>query len=127
MVIYGTALLAACLLLGMILGGWLGSVTGLNRDLGGIGLSMLLLIASTEWLRRRKLLPAASQSGIAWWSGMYIPIVVAMACIQDVARAVSGGPAAFLAAILAVAFGLALTALLCRSAARIPRDAEELP
>jgi len=114
MIIYGTALLASCLLAGMLLGGWLGSVTGLNRDLGGIGLTMLLLIASTEWLRRRDLLPSSSEAGIRWWSGMYIPIVVAMACIQDVAGAIKGGPAAFLAAAFAVLSGFVCTALLCR-------------
>jgi malonate transporter MadL subunit len=118
MTICGTALLATCLLVGMLLGGWLGSLTGLNRDLGGIGLSMLLLIASTEWLRRRNLLPSASEAGIRWWSGMYIPIVVAMACIQDVAGAVSGGPAAFLAAALAVLSGFVCTALFCRAGNR---------
>lgn len=114
MTIYGTALLAACLLTGMLAGNCLGAIAGLNRDLGGIGIAMLLLIASTEWLRRRDLLSASSQAGIAWWSGMYIPIVAAMACIQDVAGAIRGGPAACLAAVLAVLIGCVLTALLCR-------------
>ena len=55
MVIYGTALLAACLLLGSLLGRSLGWLLGLDSDLGGVGIAMLLLIANDaplppEWL-----------------------------------------------------------------------------
>lgn len=124
MTIYGTALLAACLLTGMLAGNCLGAMVGLNRDLGGIGVAMLLLIASTEWLRRQDLLSTSSQSGIVWWSGMYIPIVAAMACIQDVAGAIRGGPAACLAAVLAVFTGCILTALLCRGSHDSARESE---
>lgn len=115
MVIYGTALLAACLLVGMLTGSWLGTLAGVNRDLGGIGLSMLLLIGSTELLRRLGLLSEGVRAGISWWSGMYIPIVAAMACIQDVKGALGGGAAALLAGATAVLAGFGMTAVLCRS------------
>lgn len=126
MVIYGTALLAACLLSGMLIGGWLGALTGVDRDLGGIGLSMLLLIASTELLRRLGMLSDGLKTGITWWSGMYIPIVAAMACIQNVKGALSGGPAALLAGAVAVLAGFAVTALLCRSRSSEAQEADRL-
>ncbi len=41
MAIYGTALLAICLLLGVILGNWLGILIGVDANVGGVGIAML--------------------------------------------------------------------------------------
>ena len=64
---------------------------------------MLLLIILTNkgidagWLDKK------GQEGIAFWSAMYIPIVVAMSSIQDVVAALSGGTIAVLGGVLGVA------------------------
>jgi malonate transporter MadL subunit len=116
MVIYGTALLAACLLIGTVAGRVIGHSLGLNSDLGGVGIAMLLLIASVTWLQKLKLLTAATESGIQYWSLLYVPIVVAMAASQNVCGALSGGLVAAAAGTIPVAACFSLTALLIRCA-----------
>jgi malonate transporter MadL subunit len=44
MIIYGTALLSACLLAGLTLGRCLGELLGVDADIGGVGIAMILLI-----------------------------------------------------------------------------------
>ena len=44
MVVYGVALLAFCMLMGVFLGDLLGHLIGVNANVGGIGIAMLLLI-----------------------------------------------------------------------------------
>ena len=41
MIIYGTALLAVCHLLGIVLGDWLGAALGMKTNVGGVGIAML--------------------------------------------------------------------------------------
>lgn len=118
--IYGTGLLAACLLLGRLAGQCLGQLIGIESDVGGVGIAMLLLVAATGWLRRIGRLPAATRDGITFWSGIYIPIVVAMAASLNVRAAVSGGLLAAIAGIGTVVSCLALVPALTRLA---PHDA----
>lgn len=89
--IYGTALLAACYLLGSFLGKLLGQILNVNANVGGVAIAMMLLIAGKELLAKKGLLPQSTQFGIIYWAGMYIPIVVAMAAGQNVVAALSGG------------------------------------
>lgn len=112
MVIYGVALLAGCMLVGLIIGDVLGQLLGINANLGGVGIAMLLLIFVTSYLKTHDRLPESTESGINFWNAMYIPIVVAMAASQDVAAAFSGGMVALLAGALALVLGLALVPLL---------------
>ncbi len=114
MIIYGVALLSACLLVGVFVGDLLGKLIGVEANVGGVGFAMLLLIFVTDWLRKDLRLCQTSQHGIAFWSAMYIPIVVAMAANQNVVAAVSGGPVAVLAGILAVAACGALVPVISR-------------
>ena len=44
MVVYGVALLAFCMLVGVFLGDLLGKLIGVDANVGGIGIAMLLLI-----------------------------------------------------------------------------------
>jgi malonate transporter MadL subunit len=118
MIIYGVALLSACLLAGVFVGDLLGSLIGVEANVGGVGFAMLLLIFVTDWLRKDLKLDQVSQHGIAFWSAMYIPIVVAMAAQQNVVAAISGGPVAVLAGVLAVAVCLALVPVISRIGAR---------
>lgn len=114
MVLYGTAALAICMLIGMLVGEFLGLLLGVDANVGGVGFAMILLIFFTGWLRKRKLLPEPTKQGLLFWSAMYIPIVVAMAAIQDVYGALSGGPMAVLAGIAATALGAALVPMISK-------------
>jgi malonate transporter MadL subunit len=118
MIIYGVALLSACLLAGVFVGDLLGNLIGVEANVGGVGFAMLLLIFVTDWLRKDLKLDQVSQHGIAFWSAMYIPIVVAMAAQQNVVAAISGGPVAVLAGVLAVAVSVALVPVISRIGAR---------
>lgn len=102
MIIYGTALLAVCHLLGIILGDLLGHALGMTTNVGGFGIAMLLLIAARLALHKRGLLCATSESGVNYWGAIYIPVVVAMAMQQNVVAALRGGPVAVIAAVVSV-------------------------
>ncbi len=120
MVIYGVAVLAICHLVGVIFGEWLGVVLGVRSNVGGVGFAMLLLIFATDWMRRTGRLPAPTEGGVLFWSSMYIPIVVAMAMLQNVVAAVSGGAIAVVAGVGAVVISLALVPILARIGGREP-------
>ncbi len=108
MAIYGTALLSICLLCGMVLGNLIGLAVGVDANVGGVGIAMLLLIVATGRLQARGLLPKPTQDGVVFWSSVYIPIVVAMAASQNVRAAVTGGSVALVAGGTAVAAGFVL-------------------
>ena len=114
MVIYGVALLSGCLLAGAFLGDLLGELIGVEANVGGVGIAMLLLILLSDRLRASGRLNPTSQQGIVFWSSIYIPVVVAMAARQNVLSALEGGPAALLAGTLAVAVGFALVPVISR-------------
>lgn len=101
MIIYGTALLAFCHLLGILLGDLLGAAIGVKTNVGGVGIAMLLLISIRMYLHKRGALPQVTEAGVGYWGAMYIPVVVAMAAQQNVVAAIKGGPVALLAAITA--------------------------
>lgn len=102
MIIYGTALLAVSYLLGVILGGLLGKLLGVDANIGGVAIAMVLLIIGKEMLAKRGLLPKSTQFGVLYWAGMYIPIVVAMAAGQNVVAALSGGMVAAVVSVIAL-------------------------
>lgn len=114
MVIYGVALLAFCFLTGTYLGDILGALLGVKANVGGVGFAMLMLIVLSNkgidagWLDKK------SQEGIAFWSAMYIPIVVAMSSIQNVVAALSGGTVAILSGIVGVALGFVFIPILSK-------------
>ena len=114
MVIYGVALLSICLISGLFVGEVLGMAIGVQANVGGVGIAMLLLIFLSDVLRKRSRLTEVSQRGVVFWSSIYIPVVVAMAAKQNVLAAVKGGPAALLAGALAVAVCFAFVPLISR-------------
>ena len=125
MIIYGVGLLAACYLAGVYLGELLGAAIGIDANVGGVGIAMLLLLAATSpaperWQAIR--LQPITASGISFWSAMYIPIVIAMAAKQNVLAAVSSGTMAILAGTAAVAASFALIPVLARFARREDDD-----
>ncbi len=103
MPLYGTALLAVCHLVGILLGELLGRALGVQANVGGVGIAMLLLMAARYHGHRRGWLEAKSEEGVHYWAALYIPVVIAMSMQQNVVKALSGGPMALAAAITAVA------------------------
>lgn len=112
MVIYGVALLAGCYMAGNVIGDILGALLGVKANIGGVGFAMLFLIIISAWAQQKGIMKAPEEQGIKWWSAMYIPVVVAMSSIQNVAAALSGGVVAILGGLLAVAIGFLLIPVL---------------
>ncbi len=108
MLIYGVTLLSVSFFAGLFLGDVIGKVIGINSNVGGVGIAMVILIMGVNYLTKRNKLSSKAQEGIAFWSGMYIPIVVAMTANQNVIAAVKGGPAAIIAGLLATVISFAL-------------------
>ena len=115
MIIYGTALLAACHLLGIFLGDLLGQALGVKTNVGGVGIAMLLLIVARLYMQKRAILPKLTELGVEYWGAMYIPVVVAMAAQQDMVSALRGGPVAVLSAIGAVGLCAVVIAVINRA------------
>lgn len=103
--IYGVALLAACMFVGSFVGNVLGMVTGLDSDIGGVGFAMLLLLLVTNSPKVNKILPDAYSKGIKFWQEMYIPVTIAMSASQNVVSALSGG-------IIALVLGVGVVVLM---------------
>jgi malonate transporter MadL subunit len=115
MIIYGTALLAACHLLGIFLGDLLGQALGVKTNVGGVGIAMLLLILIRLYMAKKNILPKLTELGVEYWGAMYIPVVVAMAAQQDVVAALRGGPVALISAFGAAGLCACVIALINRT------------
>lgn len=126
MIIYGVALLAGCYMAGNIIGDVLGALLGVKANIGGVGFAMLLLIIISTWAIQKGYMKAPEEQGIKFWSAMYIPIVVAMSSIQNVAAALSGGVVAVLGGVLAVVIGFLLIPVLSKKNVEAPVSDSEL-
>ena len=84
MVIYGLALMGGCMIVGTGLSYLIGHLVGINANVGGVGIAMLLLVVIARHLMDRNQLSKLAQNSIQFWSMMYIPIVVAMCARQNV-------------------------------------------
>ncbi len=124
MAIYGTALLSVCLLVGLITGKLLGMAIGVDANVGGVGIAMLVLILACDRLHRSGRMQPPTESGIVFWSSIYIPIVVAMAASQNVRGAITGGPVAIAAGVLAVIVCFAMVPMISRIGRRDVPDGE---
>jgi len=113
-VIYGVALLSFCMLMGVFVGDILGEIMGVQANVGGVGIAMLLLLVLSNLGSREFTLKPITENGIGFWSAMYIPIVVAMAARQNVFSALSGGWMAIIAGVTAVAASFAVIPVLAR-------------
>ena len=126
MVIYGGAILAGCMLLGNFLGDLLGLVTGIHSNVGGVGFSMVLLMIITNFVLPKDKMHGDTSLALRFWRGMYIPVVVAMSASQNVVQALSAGPVAILAGILAVVAGAAMLPLLRKIGSSTDREEGEV-
>jgi malonate transporter MadL subunit len=118
MAIFGTALLAACYLLGIYTGELLGIAIGVKANVGGVGIAMLFLIASQHYLQKKGHMVPATERGITFWASMYIPVVVAMAATQNVVAAAKAGKVALIAAAITVGLCASSVAVINRVIAR---------
>ena len=128
MIIYGVAILAACTVMGMLAGEYLGVLIGVQANVGGVGIAMLFLVLICESKRFRPRITGATGDGIQFWNSMYIPIVVAMAASQNVVAAVDGGLLALLAGAAGTVVAFALVPVLSKMAVRQdppPNDEEQ--
>ncbi len=114
MIIYGVALLSTCLVIGMLVGEYFGVLIGVQANVGGVGIAMLLLVLTCNLKQFKPLVDGLSGDGIKFWSAMYIPIVVAMAARQNVVAAVDGGLLALVAGVAAVLVSFALVPVLSK-------------
>jgi malonate transporter MadL subunit len=128
LVIYGVGLLSFAYLVGQILGDMLGKVIGVKANVGGVGISIFLLLLLIEYLTKKGKLELKTQEGLKFWGAMYIPIVVAMAAQQNVIAAVKGGPIALLAGVITVIVMFLLIPLLDKVGKKEENsDFEEMP
>ena len=129
MAIYGTALLSICLLVGLLAGRLLGVLVGVDANVGGVGIAMLLLILICDRLQQSGRMQPPTKQGIAFWSSIYIPIVVAMAASQNVVAAIKGGSVAIVAGVVAVFASFAMVPLISRlgKSDSTPSDSNTLP
>ncbi|MBC3951168.1 MULTISPECIES: malonate transporter subunit MadL [Pseudomonas] len=125
MIIYGVALLAICMLAGVILGDLLGVMLGVKSNVGGVGIAMILLICARLWMEKRGGMSKECEMGVGFWGAMYIPVVVAMAAQQNVVTALKGGPVAVLAAVGSVVLCGCTIALISRINKGEPLPPEE--
>ena len=114
MTIYGVAILAACYVIGQLVGEGLGKTLGIDANVGGVGFAMLLLILLTNWMQKRGVLTIETEKGIGFWNQMYIPVIVAMSATQNVKVALSSGMLAILAGIIPTAVAFAMIPLLSK-------------
>lgn len=114
MKIYGVALLSFCFLVGKLAGHLLGSTMNIDGDVGGVGFAMILLMVVNTYFRNKGWLPFETESGILFWTSMYIPIVVAMSATQNVKAALSGGLLAIIAGTVVTLVGFMLVPLISK-------------
>ncbi|MBS7525882.1 malonate transporter subunit MadL [Fusibacter paucivorans] len=113
MEIYGLGIVAFCMYIGSFAGYFIGKLLGVSGNVGGVGFAMLLLVLLSNYYETKKGgWSERTQNGILLLSALYIPIVVAMAGIQNVVAAFSGGAVAFLAGGIATIGSMLLVPLI---------------
>lgn len=114
--IKGLALLAACFLLGMWCGALLGTLLGIEANVGGVGFAMVFLLLSKEYVTRKWGWDGEFGFGLEFWNKLYLPIVIAMAASLNVKSALSSGILALLAGTLPVLFAFGVVKILLKKA-----------
>jgi len=71
MIVYGVALLAFCTLFGIYLGDVLGIFIGVEANVGGVGIAMLLLLLLSNLSHTKFNLSTDTQARILFWSAMF--------------------------------------------------------
>lgn len=98
MEIYGLGIVAFCMYIGSFIGYFIGEALGISGNVGGVGFAMLILILVSNYVDEKKGgWSEKTKNGIYLLSALYIPIVIAMAGIQNVVAAFTGGSVALIA------------------------------
>lgn len=104
--------------MGQLIGLGLGSLLGIEANVGGVGFAMLFLILLGDWLKQKNIFQISTNTGIEFWNAMYIPIIVAMSATQDVKGALSSGYIAILVGIIPTGAMILLIPFLTKMALR---------
>ena len=108
MKIYGLLFISLSMLIGNVSGQYLGRFMGIPGNVGGVGFAMLLLLFGVNNLKKKGWFTQEAEEGIAFWSDMYIPIVIAMTAIQNVVAAVHAGIVPIMGGLSAVLLSFVL-------------------
>ena len=114
MKIYGIAILSLCYPAGQVIGDLLGLGLAFKGNIGGVAFGMLFLIVFADHFKNKGFFDQESESGILFWSSMYIPVVVAMSSIQNVKVAISSGFIAVVVGVLSTLFCFMLIPLISK-------------
>ena len=123
--IFSLVTLSLCMILGKYIGLLLGTLVGIDADVGGVGFAIILLVIVTN----SKCFPFAQKKefidGVNFWKKMYMPVVVALAATQNVYRMLTSGMVAIVAGSAAVAVPFLILYLLSKSSQRRPQNEHE--
>ena len=112
--IFSLVTLSLCMILGKYIGLLLGTLVGIDADVGGVGFAIILLVIVTN----SKFFPFAQKKefkdGVNFWNQMYMPVVVALAATQNVYRMLTSGMVAIVAGSAAVAVPFLILYLLSK-------------
>ena len=115
MEIFGLGLVALFMYIGMFLGRILGQIIGVDGDVGGVGLAILVMAVFINWKEKRgKPLSEGTGRGIVFLAALYIPVVVAMSSNQNVVLALESGITPIAAGALATVTALLLVPVMSR-------------
>ena len=101
--IFSLVTLSLCMILGKYIGLLLGTLVGIDADVGGVGFAIILLVFVTNsscfpFTQKKEFI-----DGVNFWKKMYMPVVVALAATQNVYRMLTSGMVAIVAGSAAVA------------------------
>lgn len=110
--IYSLVTLSLCMIVGKYIGLLLGTLVGINADVGGVGFAIILLVLITNSPRLAFTQKKEFKDGVSFWKQMYMPVVVALAATQNVYRMLTSGLVAIVAGSAAVAVPFLIVYLL---------------
>lgn len=110
--IYSLVTLSLCMIVGKYIGLLLGTLVGINADVGGVGFAIILLVLITNSPRLAFTQKKEFKDGVNFWKQMYMPVVVALAATQNVYRMLTSGMVAIVAGSAAVAVPFLIVYLL---------------
>lgn len=110
--IYSLVTLSLCMIVGKYIGLLLGTLVGIDADVGGVGFAIILLVLVTNSPRLAFAQKKEFKDGVNFWKQMYMPVVVALAATQNVYRMLTSGMVAIVAGSAAVAVPFLIVYLL---------------
>ena len=110
--IYSLVTLSLCMIVGKYIGLLLGTLVGIDADVGGVGFAIILLVIVTNSPRFTFAQKKEFKDGVTFWKQMYMPVVVALAATQNVYRMLTSGMVAIVAGSAAVAVPFLIVYLL---------------